>query len=208
MCAIALASCAFAGTAPKPKPGDYPVQARVGDIDVAAAYLVHTLPAESTNFLVPDYLVVEIAIYPPKSQAVAASSGQFHLRVNGKKDVLADTPEMVAMSLKYPHWEGHKGIEAQVGVGPVILGREQPTERFPGDQRPNAGQVPRPPKVETDPPPQTAAEAAVALAFPDCPCQKPVSGYVYFRYDGRTKSIKSLELIWDRGEEQSTIRLF
>jgi hypothetical protein len=171
----------------------------VGDIDVAAAYLVHTLPAEGTNFLVPDYLVVEIAIYPPKAQPVAAVAGQFHLRVNGKKDVPADTPEMVAMSLKYPHWEGHKGIEPQVSVGPVILG---------GEQRPNAGQQPRPPKVEAGPPAQTADEAAVALAFPDCPCQRPVSGYVYFRYDGRMKSIKSLELIWERGEERSTIRLF
>ena len=204
---MALVSCAWAGTAPKPKPGDYPVQARVGDIDIAAAYLVHTLPAESTNFLVPDYLVVEIAIYPPKSQAVAASAGQFRLRVNKKKEVLADTAEMVAMSLKYPHWEGHK-IEPQVGVGPVILGREQPSERFPGDPRPNIGQGPKPTKVGVDPPAQTAAEAAVALAFPDCPCQRAVSGYLYFRYDGRVKSIKSLELIWEQGEKQATIRLF
>ncbi len=176
---MALASCAWAATTPKPKPGDYPVQARVGDIDIAAAYLVHTLPGESTNFVVPDYLVVEIAIYPPKSQAVAASAAQFRLRVNKKKELPADAPQMVAMSLKYPDSEGHKGLEPQVELGPVILGRTQPTERFPGDQRPNIGQVPKPPKVERDPPPQTADEAAVTLAFPDCPCQRPVSGYLY-----------------------------
>lgn len=215
MCAITLVSCAWAGTAPKPKPGDYPVQARVGDVDIGAVYLVHTLPAENTNFLVPDYLVVEIAIYPPKSQAVAVAAGQFRLRVNKKKEAFADTPEMVAMSLQYPHWEGHRGIEPQVGLGPVILGRTQPVERFPGDQRPNIGMGPKPPKVGEDkptdpdrPPPQTAAEAAVALALPDCPCQRPVSGYVYFRYDGKDRSIKSLDLIWQRGEEQTTIRLF
>jgi len=203
---MALASCAMAGTAPKAKPGDYPVQARMGAIDIAAAYLVHTLPAEGTNFLAPDYLVVEIAIYPPKAQAVAAAAGQFHLRVNGKKDLPADTPEMVAMSLKYPDWEGRQGMGPQIGIGPVILGGEQPTARFPGDPRPNAG--PRPAKVGTDAPPQTAAEAAVAFAFPDCPCQKPVSGYVYFRYDGKMKSLKSLELVWQRGDEQATLRLF
>ena len=203
MCAVALASCALAGTAPKPKADDYPVQARVGDIEIAAAYLVHTLPGESTNFLVPDYLVVEIAIYPPKSQAVEAFTGQFHVRLNGKKDVLADTPEMVAMSLKYPHL-GHKGLQPQVGIGPVILGREPPNERMPGDQRPNSGKAPDPDR----PSPQTAAEAAVAQAFPDCPCDKAVSGYLYFPYDGRVKSLKSLELIWQRGEERATIRLF
>jgi hypothetical protein len=215
MCAIALASCALAGTAPKTKPGDYPVQARVGDVEIAAAYLVHTLPAEGANFLVPDYLVVEIAIYPPKSEAVAVAAGQFRLRMNGKKEASADTPEMVAMSLKYPDWEGRHGPEPQVALGPVILGRTQPGERFPGDPGPNIGQGPKPPTVPMDqprdanrPPPQTAAEAAVALAFPDCPCLRPVSGYLYFRYDGKVKSIRSLDLIWQRGEQQATIRLF
>jgi hypothetical protein len=213
MCAIALASCALAGTMPKPKPGDYPVQARVGDVDIAAAYLVHTLPSENTNVLVPDYLVLEIAIYPPKSQPVAVEAGQFRLRVNGKKELLPDTPEMVAMSLKYPGSEGRTGFETQ--VGPVILGPTQPVERFPGDQRPNIGQGPRPPTAPVDqptdadrPPQPTAPEAAVAAAFPDGPCQRPVSGYVYFRYDGKMRSIKSLDLIWQRGEKQTSIRLF
>ena len=204
MCAIALASCASAGTAPKPKPGDYPVQARVGDVEIAAAYLVHTLPAEGANFLVPDYLVVEIAIYPPESEAVAVAGGQFRLRMNGKKEAFADTPEMVAMSLKYPDWEGRHGPEPQVTLGPVILGR-----------RPGTGQVSRPPAAPADQPPnadrppaQTAAEAAVVLAFPDGLCKRPVSGYLYFRYDGKLRSIKSLDLIWQRGEQQATIRLF
>jgi hypothetical protein len=213
MCALAAVSCALAGTEPKPKPGDYPVQARAGGVDIAAAYFVHTLPSESTNFLVPDYLVVEIAIYPPKSQAVAVAASQFRLRVNRKKEALTDTPEMVAMSLKYPGSETYGGFETQ--VGPVILGRSQPVERFPGDQRPSIGQGPMPPAAGEGqpshadrPPPQTAAEAAVALSFPDCPCQRPVSGYLYFRYDGKLKSIKSLELIWQPGAEQTTLRLF
>ena len=213
-CALALASCAWAGTEPKPKPSDYPVQARVGDIDIGAAYLVHTLPAERTNFLAPDYLAVEIAIYPPKSQAVTVAAGQFRLRMNGKKEAPADTPEMVAMSLNYPGWEGRR-IEPQVGVGPVILGGQQPGGRFPGDPRATGPQRPQTPKAGGDqptdsdrPPPQSAAEAAVALAFQNGPCERPVSGYLYFRYDGKVKSIKSLDLIWQRGEERSTIRLF
>jgi hypothetical protein len=188
--AITLASFAWAGTAPKPKPGDYPIHARVGSIDLAAAYLVHTLPSETTNFLVPNYLVVEIAIYPPKSQPVAVAAAQFRLRVNKKTEVPSDTPQMVAMSLNYPDWAGHQGFDPQIGLGPVILGRPQSTQRVAQDQ----------------PPSQTAAEAAVALAFPDCPCERPVSGYVYFRY-GKVKSIRSLELIWQDVDQQATIRL-
>jgi hypothetical protein len=203
ICAFALASGAWAGTAPKPKPGDYPVQARVGDIEIAAEYLVHTLPAEGANFLVPNHLVVEIAVYPPKSPTVTVEASQFRLRVNGKRELLPETPEMVAMSLKYPDWEGHKGFDTQVGLGPVILGR------------PGVGQGPGPPTAPVDqpantdrPPQQTAPEAAVALAFPDGPCERPASGYVYFRYDGKMKSIKSLELLWQQGEKQTAIRLF
>ncbi len=217
MSAIVLACCALgsAQTAPKPKPGDYPAHTRSGDVEISAEYLVHTLPAASTNFLVPGYLVVEIAIYPPKSQAVAVAAGQFRLRMNKKRELFPDTPEMVAMSLKYPDIGGHKGLDTEVGVGPVILGRTQPTERFPGDPGPNIGRGPSPPKAPDDkptdvdrPPAQTAAEAAVALAFPGGTCQRPVSGYLYFQYDGKAKSVKSLELIWERGQEQTTVKLF
>ncbi len=215
ICVVALASCAWAGIEPRANPGDYPAHARVGDIEIAAEYLVHTLPGEGTNFLAAEHLVVEIAVYPPKGRAVTVATGQFRLRVNGKKELLPETPEMVAMSLKYPHWEGGRGIEPQVGLGPVILGRTQPAERFPGDNRPGIGQGPRPPTAPVDPPanagrqpPQTAPEAAVAGAFPDGECRRPASGYAYFRYDGKAKSIKRLELVWQHGEEQTPIRLF
>jgi hypothetical protein len=219
--AITLAFCALAsaqagGTEPKPKPGDYPVQARVGNVDLSAAYLVHTLPAESTNFLVPYYLVVEIAVYPPKSQAVAVAAGQFRLRINKKTELLPDTPETVAMSLKYPDYERHRGLQPQVGLGPVILGGpQQPVGRFPGDNRPDIGRGPTPPRTQDDkpvdtdrPPPQTAPEAAVTLAFPDGPCRRPVSGYLYFKYEGKAKSIKSLELIWQPGQEPVAVKIF
>jgi hypothetical protein len=52
------------GTTPKPKPGDYPAQARAGNVIVAAEYLVHTLPGKDINFVVPGYLVVEVALLP------------------------------------------------------------------------------------------------------------------------------------------------
>ncbi len=207
--AVVMGACALIwaqpqGTTPRPKAADYPAQARAGDRDIAAEFLVHTMPAEKTSFLVPDYLVVEVAIYPPKSQLIDISASQFRLRINRKTELAADTPEMVAMSLKYPNWEEHKGLEPVVQAGPVILGRRTPTERFPGDNRPPIGRAPKEP---ADKQPQTADEAAVALALPPGPCNRPVSGYVYFRFDGKAKSIRSLELIWQSTQGNATIRI-
>lgn len=202
---LLLCGAAFAqssGTKPKPKPEDYPARARIGDLVIAAEYLVHTLPAAKQSFIVPDYLVIEIAVYPPRGQTVQISSGMFTLRINGKKSELyAQAPGMVAASLKYSDWERRPSLEA--GAGPVILGRRDPVGRFPGDQRDPETQRPPRPQVPDQTPggveregTQTADQAAIETAFPDGPTGGPVSGYLYFAFRKKPASIKSLELIY------------
>jgi hypothetical protein len=202
------------GTNPKPKPADYPAQARVGDLVIAAEYLLHALPAARQSFTVPEYLVIEIAAYPPRSKTVELASGMFTLRINGKKEELhTQAPGMVAASLKYSDWENRPSLEA--AAGPIIFGRRDPVERFPGDQRDPDSQRPRRPQAPDTTPggverqqPETAAEVAVAMAFPDGPTGGPVSGYLYFAFKKKPASIKSLELIYHHGEEQTPIQLF
>jgi hypothetical protein len=141
------------------------------------------------------------------------SSGLFTLRLNGKREVSAEAPGMVAASLKYPDWETHPKLEA--GAGPVIFGRNDPVGRFPGDNRDPRSQRPKVPQTDTGTQggvereqPQSPSDAVVENAFPDGRTTGPVSGYVFFRFKGKTKSIKSLELIHHRGENQTPIRLF
>lgn len=215
----ACAAIAFAqtyGTQPKPKVEDYPVNVRAGNVGLGAEYLVHTLPAGRRSFDIPDYLVIEVAVYPPKGAALQIGSGSFTLRMNGRKDRLySQAPGMVAASLKYADWETRPHLEA--GAGPVILGRPQRTERFPGDQRPTQDRVPGPVPPTTPQPapgglereqPQTATEAVTETAFPDGAFSGPVSGFLFFAHRGKTKSIRSLELLYQKGEEQTIIRLF
>ena len=216
--AAALAFCGLAlaqshGTQPKPKPSDYPARAQAGDVTIAAEYLVHTVPTGKQSVIVPDYLVVEVAAYPPKATRLEIASGMFTLRVNGKKELEADSPGIAAASVKYPDWERHPNLE--VGAGPVILGRNDPIGRFPGDNRDPRGQRPQVPQTDTGNPggvereqPQSGSDAVVETAFPDGPAAGPVSGYLFFRFRGKTKSIKSLELIYRRGDDQTPIRLF
>lgn len=213
---IALCGSAYAqyGTTPKPKPTDYPVQVRAGDLTIAAEYLLHSLPTPNESFVVPGYLVIEIAVYSSRPQPFEISSAMFTLRVNRKKDELrAQAPEMVAASLKYSDWNSPRSL--QVGAGPVIFGGPRTTERFPGDRRPAQDRLPQPPGAPAGvpggverPEPKTAAEAVVETAFADGKATGPVSGYLYFEFKGKPKSIKSLELIYRHGDEQTPIQLF
>lgn len=68
------------GTTPKAKAADYPVHAQAGPVSVAAEYLVRSIPVGDQILIVPDYLVVEVALYPPpagrsRSPAVSSPSG-------------------------------------------------------------------------------------------------------------------------------------
>lgn len=213
--------CALAwgqsGTSPKASAGDYPVQAKAGEVALGAEYLVHSISSSQQTFVAPDFLVFEVAVFPPKGQSVEISTGQFRLRINGKKQVLyAQSPGFVAASLKYPDWEYRPTLEAGAGVGGggVTIGRPNPVERFPGDRRPTEGRTPAPPQVPAQTPGgvekqpvQMAEEAVVNSALPEGRTTGPVSGHLYFPYKGKLKSIKSLELIFEQGERETVLKV-
>ncbi|HWR50870.1 MAG TPA: hypothetical protein VN428_07165, partial [Bryobacteraceae bacterium] len=130
---VALCGVAGAqhGVDAKPKPSDYPVHADAGGIAIAAEYLVRSVGGEHDMFVVEDYLVLQVAVYPQKGRPLDVSNGHFRLRINGKdKELrLPQTPGMVAASLKYPDWERRKNVEVGGGTGDqtVILGRRRQT---------------------------------------------------------------------------------
>jgi hypothetical protein len=196
------------GTTPKPQPADYPAHAQLGQVALGAEYLGRSFFVRGQSFFTPDYLVIEVAVYPAKGERLAISSGQFTLRLNGKKQLLfAQSPGFVAASLKYPDWERRGTLEVTGGVGDtgVILGRPERVERFPGDPRPGQTRLPAPPKAPApqDPsglekePPVSADEGVVEAALPEGQAAGPVSGYLYFAYKGKLKSIRAIELLYE-----------
>ncbi len=213
--ALLTAYCALAagesGTTPKPKPELYPVRAEAEGITIAAEYMLHTIASDKQSFVVPDYLVIELAVYPNKGVRPAISAGSFTLRMNGKSgELFPQTPGIVSASLKYSDWENPRGLE--VGAGPVILGRRRPVGRFPGDRRADEG-YPQP-RVETRQSTDygdrklTAPEAVIEWALPEGEAGGPVSGFLYYAFKGKPKSIRSLELIYRQGSSQIPLRLF
>jgi len=216
-----LLLCAFArgqnGTTPKASPADYPVQAKIGELVVAAEYMVHSVSSAGQTFVAPDYLVVEVALFPPKAQPVDLAAVQFTLRLNGKqKNVLhPETAAFVAASLKYPDWEQRKGLEGGIGVGGVEISipSSPPTGRFPGDRREPTSRTPprvpdqNPAGVEHQPR-ATAEETVVDSALPEGRVKGPVSGHLYFAYRGKLRKLKSLELIYHHHDGETVLRLF
>ncbi len=147
--------------------------------------------------------------------AFLVSAAHFRLRVNNKKQTLySQTPGMVAASLKYPDWHERRGLEGSAGAGNagVILGT--PSSRFPGDSR-DRRRLPAPPRAPEEEnrsgierAPETKAEdAVVGAALPEGPQRGPVAGCLYFPYDGKLKSLKTLELLYEGPRGTASLRL-
>jgi hypothetical protein len=216
---LALVSTGWLSAAVKEKVTDYPVHADVGTVSIGAEYLVHSIPAHSQTFFAPDYLVVDVAVFPGRLEPVEIGTNTFTLRINGRREIIfRDTPGFVAASLTYPDWEQHRRTEVQAGVGDagVTIGRPPVVGRFPGDPTPSQTRLPPAPKAPTpedqqgieQDSPQSADEALAQVALPDGPATKPVAGYIFFHYRGKAKSIKSVDLVYEGKQGSVTLKLF
>ncbi len=206
------------GTSARPTAADYPIHAQMGEAWLGADYHVRSVLARGQSIMVQDYLVVEVALYPPPGKSLAVSAGQFTLRLNGKKQLLhAQAPGFVAAALKYPDWERRPTLVAtgSVGNAGVIIGRPEQTERFPDDNRPTRTRLPAPPRapapenpsgLDKEEPPKPE-ELVVEAALPGGEFKGTVSGYLYFAYKGKTKSIRTLELLYEGPAGAAALRL-
>jgi hypothetical protein len=203
LCASALA---FAqGTTPKPTPAEYPVYANAGNLVVGAEFMVHSFSQGEQTFIARDYLVVEVALFPPKGEIAGVEPAKFSLRINGRKTVLMpQTPAMVAASLNHREWQERPGATADIGMGGVGVGLGHPRQATPFPGAPPEQRLPKPPRApDADNPSGVVKEEVkpeelvVRTALPEGGHRGAVSGFLYFAYTGKTSSIKSLELLYE-----------
>jgi len=169
-------------------------------------FLIHSFSGQGVTNVVPDYLVVEVALCPPKGATMQVQAAVFALRWNGKKTVAAAGLGEVKSSLGHPQWRSgpHPDASAGAGMGGGVIwrapGQPQPipgqappvgTPRpLPGsDEDPLGGGVPRTPRL-------TAQELLVETALPEGESRGPVSGYLYFPFRGKAAFLKSVELLF------------
>jgi hypothetical protein len=142
------------GTRPKENPTEYPAHADVNGVTIAAENVGHSITSEYGAYFARDYLVVDVAIFSKNKRPLRFSPANFSLRLNGKKTpLLAQTPGIVAASIKYDDWSEHPRMMGSGGAGDtgVTLGGPKPQGRFPGDPNGNP-RVPQPPSVDTNNP--------------------------------------------------------
>jgi hypothetical protein len=198
------------GVTPKPKAEDYPVQIQAPGMALGAEYLLFTIANAQQSFVVQDHLVIEVAVYPAKGQRVKVTKGMFTLRLNGKNELPAEEPEVVASDLRYPEWRQSRAIS--LGAGPITLGGPS-ARRLPGQTR-DPQSKPRPGTTEVtqidgpDGVPLSGPDAAIKWAFPDGEFGGPVSGFVYFPYRGKAKKITAAELIFHGADKPIVLKLF
>jgi hypothetical protein len=188
---------------PRTSASEYAAHAELQNASIGAGNLGHNMSTAKGAITVPDYLVIEIALYS-KTVPVQLKAGNFMLRLNGKKALLmAQAPAMVIASLKYPDWETRPALIGMAGVGDgmITVGRPTHTGRFPGDPTtPPSNPVPRAPteasSVQKEQP-ESPDDLINHHALPEGEVRPPLSGYLFFPFHGKLKSLKKVELLYE-----------
>jgi hypothetical protein len=178
------------GIPPRVTPAEYQTHAQDGALTIAADFTGHAVATPQGNLTTEDYVVVEVGFYGAAGAREKLSIGDFSLRVNAKKVLPGEPYGLVLSSLKDPEWEPPFKPEKKSPVNTGGANAETPT-------------VPKMTFAE-----RRAMEQKVQKAtLPEGDRALPVAGLIFFQYSGRTKGIKSLELLYDGPAGKITLNL-
>jgi len=184
------------GVPPRAAPTDYQAQAKAGDVTIAADFMGHSVPTPDAVYNTEDYVIVEVGLFGSANSKLQLNSGDFTLRVNGKKSALTSEPaEVVLHTLKDPNWvpdvpPEQKSSKTSIGGG----GRQ------PGDPPPLPPKMP----MELQHVMRQRVQHAALLGGERT---LPQAGLLFFQYHGKAPSIKSVELIYNGPAGPATITL-
>jgi hypothetical protein len=180
------------GMPPRVTPTEYQTHAQAGTVTIAAEFTGHNVGTPQGTLTTDDYLVVETAFFGPAGARATLAIGDFSMRINGKKSLPGQPYGMVLSSLKDPEWE------------PPVKPEKKSSMSTDGGGR--GGEAPPPPKMTFAE--RRAMEQKVQKAtLPEGDRALPVAGLIFFQSGGKTKGIKSLELIYEGPAGKATLTL-
>jgi hypothetical protein len=172
------------GLPPRAAPTDYPSHTQVGQLTVAAEFLGHNIPRPEGPLDSEDHVAVEVAVYGPAGAKLTFSTGDFSLRLNGKKNALPSEPYgMVVGSLKDPSWEPPDQKDKKSSKGGISTGGGNDNEPPPPVHVP----------IELR---RAMAQYVTKASMPEGERQLPQSGLIFFQFRGKTNHIRSMELVY------------
>lgn len=182
------------GMPPRATPGDYPSQAHIGSVTIAAEFMGHGIPRPEGPLSTDDYVVVEVGFFGPKGAHVSLSAQDFSLRINGKKKALPNEPyEFVDSSLKDPSWQPPTPPDSQkkssFSTGGSDANNPPPVVHMPFKMR------------------RSMAQYVEDSALPQGDRPLPKGGLIFFSYHGPEKKIHSLQLVYSGSLGKATLDL-
>jgi hypothetical protein len=197
----ALAAKGGAGVPPRPASTDYPVHQATPNGTIAASIVPPDLakrifPADVNK----NYVVLEVAVYPPDGQTVYIDSFDFGLKFGEDEVSHPRTPQEIASMWdeknvpRPPHKvdvTAETGVAYGTGTDPTT-GRSQHGLATYSGVAVGPGQPSPPPPPPGDP---RIVEAQVAArALPEGPAARPVAGYLYFPLISKKSKKSAMEL--------------
>jgi hypothetical protein len=180
------------GAVPRAAAADYQAQSKAGEYTIAAEFAGHSIPTPDGPLSTEDFIVVEAAVYGPTGAKLPVNYRDFSLRVNGAKKII-DSDSYAQVDVKDPDWAPPAQEKSKTSFGTGGSGG--------GDNGP-----PTPPKVPFDVQRKLVLRVK-KLSFPEGERPLPRAGLLYFRYHGKEKGIRDLQLIYSGPAGKATLNL-
>jgi hypothetical protein len=183
------------GLPPRPTPGDYQAHAQAGNVTIAADFTEHAISTPETTLSSEDFVAVEVAFFGPPDAKLKLSHEDFTLHITGKKaPVAAVQYGIVYRSLKDPAWEPPAPpSKSKTGIN---TGGDEKDSNAP----PPIVHIP----IEVERAMQQRVQKA---ALPEGERSLPSAGLIFFPFRGKTKNIKSIELVYEGPAGKTSLRL-
>jgi hypothetical protein len=188
------------GLPPRATPADYQSQAQLGTLTIAAEFTGHGIPTPQGALTTEDYVAIETGLFGAPGSRLQLSSGDFALRINGKKTPLPSLPYgMVIASVKDPEY-----IPPEVAAPKSKSSLN--TGGGGGDQRDLNSPPPPPPPIPIGVQ-RAMAQRVQKAALPEGDRALPQAGLIFFQYRGKIQGIRSLELLYTGPAGKATLTL-
>jgi hypothetical protein len=185
------------GLAVRPSAAEYQTAVKIGAYTLAVDFDAHAVPTSDGVFSNEEYITFEVAMFGPAGAHIPLRYEDFSIRINAKKQPEPSTPfTFIFKTLKSPEWEATLAYVPKESGNGVNTGG--------GGRGANDPTPPPKPKMPIDVERRMELRVQKA-AVPEGDRPLPATGLIFFQYSGKTKNIRSMDLIYNGAAGKATI---
>jgi hypothetical protein len=167
------------GLPPRATPGDYQAHIQAGSVTLAAEFTGHSIPTPDAVLSNENYVTVEVGLFGPQDAHLNLNTGNFSLRLNGKKTPSPAQPYAVVFkSLKDPNY-AVPGSETKTKSTSLGGGGDQNV----GSSLPPIVHIP----IDVE---RTMEQRVQKASLPEGDRPLPQAGLIFFEHRGKVTSVE------------------